>query len=60
MIVLGDRKERLQQLFNQVEFVGSSAGQSVGAGVTDQCVHLQRREVRDAERLYGHSSSGGA
>ena len=25
MIVLGDRKERLQQLFNQVEFVGTSA-----------------------------------
>ena len=25
MIVLGDRKERLQQLFNQVEYVGTSA-----------------------------------
>lgn len=24
MIVLGDRRERLQQLFNQVEFVGTS------------------------------------
>jgi hypothetical protein len=46
MISLDDRREVLEKLFQQVEYVGAPPRQSLRPGETDSRLYLQGREVR--------------
>ena len=46
MIVLNDKKETLEKLWDNVEYVGTSADNPYALENRDRCFHLQRPEIR--------------